>query len=259
LSIRVRCSLLLSVAGFIAGITGCGGPTPPPVSIQLNVQPPSTDGYIYPDLLTATVSNAKDPTIQWQITCQNGQGSQCGTLTYVQGGLLMGANANQTISGNQVIYLPPGTGVYTVTFMVTSIADPTKTASTTLTRGDATAINFDSAPTSMPVGFSGSVSALITADPLIVQSLDKMGYNWTVTCGSADCGTFSNSPLNPSANSFSNNFTTAWGISRVIQYNAPATVPSGGTVTIKVTLGAESVAEPNQPSATTTVTINPPV
>lgn len=259
LDIRVRCSLLLCVAGSVAGLTGCGGPPPAPVSIQLNVQPPSTDGYIYPDVLTATVSNAKDPTIQWQVTCQTGQGSQCGTLTYAQGGLLMGPNANETISGNQVNYLPPGAGVYTLTFTVTSVADPTKAASATITRGDATAISFDSAPIFMPAGFSGSVSALLSADPIAINGLEKLGYTWTVTCGSADCGTFSNSPTDPMGNSFSSNFTTAWGISRVIQYNAPATVPSGGTVTIKVALGAGSVPESDEPSATTTITINAPI
>jgi hypothetical protein len=38
------------------------------------VQPPSSDGYIYPDVLTATVSNTTNPLVEYEITCQAGQG-----------------------------------------------------------------------------------------------------------------------------------------------------------------------------------------
>jgi hypothetical protein len=245
--------------GLVAGLVGCGGPPPPPVSIQLNVQPTTGQlDYLQPNVLTGTLSNATNLEIEWQLSCPAGQGAQCGTLSYPNsGGVDVIDGLTASVSGQQINYLPPGSGVYTVTFTATSVADKTKMASATITRGYPTVMTFDSVPTTLAVGSSGSVSALLTSDPIEINVLEKLGYTWTVTCASKDCGTFSNSPSSPIGNNFSSDFTTAWGYTQYIQYNAPATVPSGGTVTVRVTLEAESTPDPSQPSATSTITITP--
>lgn len=237
--------------GFVAGMVGCGGPPPPPVSIQMSVTPATSDGYIFPDTLTATVLNTQQNAVNWQVTCSM---AQCGSLTTSATTGAGGATASSA-SGQPIYYYPAGPGVITVTFTATLVADPTKTATMTITRGDPTVMSFSAIPTSLAVGSKGAVTALLTSDPIEINILEKLGYTWTVTCASKDCGTFSNSPSIPIGNSYSSDFTTAWGITPYIQYNAPATVPSGGIVTIKVTLNAQSTPDPTQPSATSTITI----
>lgn len=210
---RVRFWVIFSAVGFLCGVLGCGGPPPPPVSIQLNVQHTDTQlDYLQPDVLTATVSNTKNLEIEWQLTCPAGQGDSCGELSYPNSGgvdVLDGLTAS--VSGQGINYLPPGTGVYTVTFTAISVADRTKTVSSTITRGYPTAMTFDSVPAALPVGSNGAVSALLTSDPIEINVLERLGYTWTVTCGSKDCGTFSNSPSIPIGNQFSGDSTTAWG------------------------------------------------
>ena len=249
----VRCCVLVVSLGFGVGLVGCGGPPPPPVSIQMNVQPPAAgaDGYIFPDTLTATVMNTEHTAVNWQVTCSM---PQCGSFTTspTTGG---GGLTNSSTSGQPIYYYPAGPGVITVTFIATAVADPTKTASATITRGYATGVTFGTVPGSMVVGSSAAIPTQVTGDPVLLQSLDKLGFTWTLSCGSADCGTFSASPTNPSISlMFSSDHRTAWGYNPVV-YNAPATVPSGGTVTIKANLGAASTPDPGQPSATTTITI----
>jgi len=233
-------------------MVGCGGPPPPPVSIQMNVTPPASGySYLEPDVLTATVSNAKSSAVNWQMSCSQPQcGSFTTSATYNGGGA-----TNASSNGQSIYYYPPNADVITVTFTATSAADPTKTASATITRGYATALNLGTVPTSLGVGSNGTLTAQITSDPVELTTLQKEGYNWTVTCGSKDCGTFSNIPNSPIGDSFSSDFTTAWGILNSIQYNAPATVPSGGTVTITVTLGASSIPAKGNPNASSTITI----
>lgn len=252
----VRCCVLVVSLGFVVGLVGCGGPPPPPVAIQLNVQATSGQlNYLQPNVLTATVSNAKDSTVEWKLTCEAGQGTQCGTLTYANGGgLLNGTNADESLSGVQVNYLPPGAGVYTITFTATSVADPTKTSAVTITRGYPLMVTMQTIPASMTVGTQSLLSAYASGDPLFAMSIAREGLSWTLSCGSADCGTFGADPANIQLSSDSR---TAWGIGTRVTYNAPATVPSGGTVTIKVFYYAESVPDPSHPSATSTITITP--
>jgi hypothetical protein len=146
--------------------------------------------------------------------------------------------------------------VITVTFTATAVADPTKTASITITRGEATVVIFGAVPGSMAVGTNATIPTQVFGDPVSLQSLDKLGFTWTLSCGSADCGTFGASPSNPSISLlFSSDHRTAWGYNPVV-YNAPATVPSGGTVTIRATLNAEPTPDPSGPSATTMITIS---
>lgn len=84
-------------------------------------------------------------------------------------------------------------------------------------------------PTSMAEGAAVAFTANVANDSA------NAGVTWTVTCGSAACGSFSSS-------------STASGTATT--YTAPATIPSGGSV--KVT--ATSVTDASQ-SASATVTI----
>ncbi len=79
-----------------------------------------------------------------------------------------------------------------------------------------TEISFNVAPPAdLQVGGTATISATVFNN-------NNTGVNWTVSCGSADCGSF-----NPTS-----------GASTV--YTAPAAVPSGNTVTITATAAAKS-------------------
>ncbi|MGB9403382.1 MAG: hypothetical protein WCA98_07575 [Candidatus Acidiferrales bacterium] len=87
-------------------------------------------------------------------------------------------------------------------------------------------------PNALEVSYTGTVGASVTGDAA------NAGVDWTVTCGSADCGAFS-----PSTHTASGDTLT---------YTAPATVPTGGTVTIT----AASTTDATK-TAGVTITINP--
>ena len=86
-------------------------------------------------------------------------------------------------------------------------------------------------PASVEVGLSTSLSAAVTGDN------QNAGVDWTVTCGSASCGTF-------------NPVHTASGANTT--YTAPSTSPTGGTVTVT----ASSTDSTNGASASATITIS---
>ncbi|MFZ0911229.1 MAG: hypothetical protein WAN24_17295 [Candidatus Acidiferrales bacterium] len=86
-------------------------------------------------------------------------------------------------------------------------------------------------PASVEVGLSTSLSAAVTGDN------QNAGVDWTVTCGSASCGTF-------------NPVHTASGANTT--YTAPSTPPTGGTVTVT----ASSTDSTNGASASATITIS---
>ncbi len=87
------------------------------------------------------------------------------------------------------------------------------------------------APASVEVQLSVPLSATVTGDT------ENAGVDWSVTCGSAACGSF-------------NPVHTASGANTT--YTAPATPPTGGTVTISAT----STDSTNGASASATVTIS---
>jgi len=84
-------------------------------------------------------------------------------------------------------------------------------------------------PSSLVISSTASITASISNDPA------GKGADWTVTCGSVACGSF-------------NPVHTASGAATV--YTAPATVPTGNTVTIKATSTADTTK-----SVSSTVTI----
>jgi large repetitive protein len=87
-----------------------------------------------------------------------------------------------------------------------------------------------SAPTSATAGGTLTVNAIVSSDP------GSGGVNWSVTCASAPCGSFSSSH-------------TASGTATT--YNAPTLPPTGGTVTITAT-----AADAPSPLVSAVVTVN---
>jgi hypothetical protein len=91
------------------------------------------------------------------------------------------------------------------------------------------------------IGFSQAppavlqTSTAIPVDAVVVNDTANKGVDWTVTCGSSDCGSFSPTHTDSGA---------------ATTYTGPATVPTGNTVTITATATASSSAV-----ATGTVTI----
>jgi hypothetical protein len=121
----------------------------------------------------------------------------------------------------------------TVTLYASATGDHSKVSSVTLTIGaNPISVGFAPAPPStMQAGASTSFRAVLNNDN------SNAGVKWTVTCGSADCGSF-----NPVETTSAESTT----------YTAPATVPTGGLV---VKIAATSVADSSK-AATATVTIN---
>ena len=215
------------VVFMTVGCSNPGGSDPNPpatISVTLSSQRVSTIQVGTSTTISATVSNdTLNGGITWSVSCST---SSCGSF-----------NPTKTASGTNTSYTAPttvpGTGVVTVT--ATSLSDPTKsaTASITVTTAPAISVTLTTPPpSSLATGATASVVASVTGDSA------NGGVTWSVTCGSSQCGSF-----NPT--------TTASGA--VTTYTAPATAPSGNTVTIQ----AASVTDPTK-SATATVSITTP-
>ena len=181
--------------------------------------------------LSATVSNdSKNAGVKWTVTCQS---SSCGSF-----------NPAQTASGAATTYTAPASvpASGSVTIIAVSVAEPTKTVSAIITikAPSSVSITFCGSsnsvctqpvpPTSLLTGQQAPVAADVQNDP----NNPGLGVDWTVTCQSpvADCGSF-----NPTH--------TASDVQTT--YTAPATVPSGGTVTLTATATADPTKSVRQP------------
>jgi len=162
------------------------------------------------------------------------QDQSCGTFTPAH-----------TMSGPIPSYITKGTGyvaLYTspsappkqgvVTIYASATADHSRFAAVTLTiGGQPISLGFAPAPpSSMQVGASAQFKAALNNDAT------NAGVQWSVVCGSSDCGFFG--PVQ-----------TISGVTTT--YVAPATIPIGGTVQVTAT----SIADPTKAvSATITIT-----
>jgi hypothetical protein len=194
---HVTVTIVLTVSTQTVGITFTQAP---PGTVQTNSQ----------TMITATVTN--DPTnagVTWMLSCAGG--SDCGEF-----------NEQQTQSGQPVTYTapptPPGGGGL-VNIIAVATADPTVSVTAqTQVVSNSLSITFNpTPPTTLAVNATSPITAVVTNDPL------NLGVDWSVTCGSADCGSF-----NPT-NTASGSPTT---------YTAPATVPAGNNVTVKASAAA---------------------
>lgn len=219
--------MAMVVVFMTVGCSNPGGSDPNPpatISVTLSSQRVSTMQVGTSTTISATVSNdALNGGVTWSVNCST---SSCGSF-----------NPMKTASGANTTYAAPatvpGTGVVTVT--ATSASDPTKsaTASITVTTAPAILVTLTTLPpSSLTTGATASIVASVTGDSA------NGGVTWSVTCGSSQCGSF-----NPT--------TTASGATTT--YTAPATAPSGNSVTIQ----AASVTDPTK-SATAAVTITAP-
>lgn len=199
--------------------------TSPPISIAFSPAPATSMLTNATQSLTAVVSNdSANKGVSWSVICGSGA---CGSFSSLT-----------TASGQATTYTAPSAvpAGNTVTVTATSISDPTKSASATLTIDAASAISvvFNPPPPSLLVsGSTQLLTAVVSNDPA------NKGVKWTVTCANAGmCGTF-----NPTS--------TASGVP--VSYTAPPAVPSGGIVTVQATSVADSTK-----SASATIAIVKP-
>src|SRR5208283_1064294 len=207
-----RAVLLLVVAALVAMLVACGSSsssTTQPISLAFTTGfTPSTSMTIgsYTGLAVTIAGDSNGAGVNWAVTCGS---AQCGSFT-----------PTSTTSGGVTKYrapsaVPPGD---TVTVTATSIADCTKFASANVTTTSDISVAFTTTfapPASMNSNIQVEIAAYTTNDPA------NAGVNWTVTCGSAQCGSFD--PTTPTNNNVP------------VTYTAPLTVPTGNTVTVTAT------------------------
>jgi len=199
----------------------------PPISVALTTPPPAMLQAALTAQVAATVSNDSGSLgVDWSVTCGS---ASCGSF-----------NPSHTASGANTTYTAPAavpTGG-TVTITAASTADPTKKASgmTTITPPP---IIVTFVMTQPPTSLQVSTSATVTAH--VANDATNAGVDWSVTCGSPSCGSFS---------------ATHTASDTGTMFTAPAAVPTGSTVIIK----AASTADGTKfVTATITITTAPPI
>ena len=216
-------SLVLFVA--IAGLAGCGlgslppitPPQPTPTSVIFVQAPPASlavnaKANVYAATIFSAPGSGENSAATYSISCASP--GACGTLTPSDEGGAVTYTAPAAIPSGSV-----------VTITATSVANTslTRSASVTIVPPIPISVSFlATVPASLQVNSSMSLSANIQNDTSANPQV-----KWTVTCGSANCGSFS------AAETGSENPTS---------YAAPPTIPSGNSVTITAT----SVTDPTK-------------
>jgi hypothetical protein len=225
---RLHKDILLSgIAALTLLMAACGGggsgPTPPPVvSVTLSPAPPTSIVISKMASLTAVVaSDTAAAGVTWKASCGS---TDCGTFSPVS---TPGNSSTTTYTAPAAI--PTGNSVVVT---ATSVTDSTKSASATITVTGTPVISvtISNPPANLVVNTPANLTAVVSEDDAAA------GVTWSVTCGSATCGTF-----NPITSPGNNPTTT---------YTVPAAIPTGNSVTVKAT----SVTD-NTKSATATITI----
>jgi hypothetical protein len=218
-------AVLILLVIMITGCSTSGSPNPPEaISVALSPQPPSSTDTGSIINLAAVVSNdSANGGVKWSVTCGS---AQCGSFS-----------AASTTSGTATKFTAPASAPKpaTVTVTATSVTDPTKAASATIT------ISTPSAPVTVtlnspPASLAAATSAALTAT--VANDSANAGVTWSVSCGSAQCGSF-----NPT--------TTPSGTATT--YAAP---PTPATVTVTATSVSDTT---KSASASITITAAPPV
>ncbi len=214
-----RAALLIFVATLAAMLAACGGSsssTTQPISLGFTsgFMPPTSLNTAAPGNtagIAVTITNGpQNATVNWTVSCGS---AQCGSF-----------NPASTASTVPTTYTAPAsvpTGG-TVTITATSANDSTKFITATINITASISLAFTAGftpPTSMIISGTAGIAVTITNGP------QNATVNWTVSCGSAQCGSF-----NP-ASTASTVPTT---------YTAPTSVPTGGTVTITATSADDS-------------------
>jgi sugar lactone lactonase YvrE len=173
-------------------------------------------------VVKVSMTPLSDPTNageSWSVTC--GGSPITGSITNAACGFL---SQSHTPDGTAAYYTAPAVAPLggTVTITVVMIADPAYQTSITLPVNvlpvSVAMSVYPNAPTSIGVGGQIYFSAIIAND------VQAKGSNWTVTCQSSNCGSFSQ--------------TTTLNTGSVT-YTAPPYTPTGGYVTITETSNAD--------------------
>ena len=228
---RYIAPLFASFLSFaLAACSGSGGSTPPPTPISVSFlnQPPSSLNTSTSTGVTAVVSNdSSSQGVTWKVSCA---GTSCGTI-----------NPASSASGSSATYTAPAAvpSPAAVTVTATSVADTTKSvsASISITAGPPQPISISfvtQPPSSMVISTTTSVAASVSNDT------KNGGVKWSITCGSAQCGSFS---------------STTTGSGSPTTYTAPSTVPTPATVTVTATSVTDNT---KSTSATISITATQP-
>ena len=213
---RSRSVLLLFLSlGYVAGLLqGCatsgspGNTTTPTITFVVSPASVSVQSGVGTQNFTATFEN--DPQskgVTWTLIGTGCAGATCGTLS--------------NVTTTSVTYTAPTNQPTpnTVTLTATSVANTTKSYSTTITITPPVSVSI--APLSAPVTISTTQQFAAT----ITNDSQNKGVTWTLAgsgCSGATCGTLSN--------------VTATSVT----YTAPATVPSPPTVIVTATSVADT-------------------
>jgi hypothetical protein len=225
---------LLSLIGIltITGLCGCGlqglptqtQPTKP-ISILFLQSPPTALAVNATANIYAVVENSpSNAAVNYTMSCASAAAGACGSFS-------------PSDEGGAIVYTAPAAvpAGGTVTVTATSAVDSsalisgviTITAPLPITVSLAT---FPSVPASLQVNATAPVGAIVKNDTSANPQIQ-----WTVICGSADCGSF-----NP----------TTTEINGETAYTAPSAIPPGNIVTVTAT----SVTDPTK-SASANITI----
>ena len=195
--------------------TGVVFVSPPPTSLAVNASATLLAAATFANSTTTATTNA----VTWAVTC--GSPGVCGTF---------GPNDDAAaVTYTAPAAIPVGT---TVTVTATSVADSSKSVSAqiTIVAPIPISVSIPEPPASLQVNAQSSLVATIAND---VSANPEV--TWTVVCATTACGSFSTT-------------TTASGAGA--KYTAPATIPTGGSVTVTAT----SVTDPTK-SATAKIII----
>jgi hypothetical protein len=215
--------LVVLLLGF--SLSGCAGLTSPIKSS------PGSAGPVVIKVSPSTATVAKGTTQQFTTTVT---GTSNTAVTWAVSGAGCSGAACGTISGGG-LYTPPASvpSPAILSVKVTSVADPTKSASANVTVVLATAVLLSISPSSASVP-----TASIDAFTATVTGTSNTAVKWSLTgagCSGSSCGALSTSALSA-------------------VYTAPPVAPSPASVTVAAT----SMADPSK-SASAAVTIVPVV
>jgi len=223
-----------------AGVTATITITPEvygPISVAFNPAPPATVSVGAVVALSVVVtndhigSNGKPMGATVSVTCQ--VPGTCGSIIldsyYVAPSVIPAGN--------------------TVTITATSVADPTQSASATVTIVPpvVTIALVTTPPATIPAGSATNLSAFVN-DGTAANGAGQMGVDWTVSCGGSACGSFIPPHTANDTGRSTQQFTTS--------FTAPSTVPPGGTVTITATATASPTTQVSVTLTITPVTLN---
>jgi Fe-S cluster assembly iron-binding protein IscA len=200
--------------------------TAAPLPISVAVNPPSTSVQVSATApFSATLQNdTQNKGVTWSLSGAGCSGASCGTLTNV-------TTASVTYTAPVTVPSPAS-----VSLKATSIADTTKSATASIT------VAVAPTPISVSINPSSTSAQVSTTTPFsasLQNDTQNKGVTWSLSgagCSGASCGTLTN-------------VTTT-----TVIYNAPASIPSPASVTLKATSIADTT---KSGSATITVTSAP--